>query len=460
MVETASVSHPGRIRKENEDFVFHGETPNGYVAIVCDGMGGHAAGEVAARLAAQTVFDSLTQASSSDDPAQLLTEAIGRAHEAIRQHGQQHTHTEGLGTTIVVGLLRKDKLYYAHVGDSRLYLYERGHLQLLTEDDSLVHQMLREGLITPEQALHHPQKNVLSQSLGGSQPPAPHVAEKRLSPGTMLLLCTDGLSNLLSQEEMASILAAPTTLSEKADTLVQKAILAGGYDNISVLLIALPQKRATFAQVMNIKQPPIRLIIGGVIALAVIIAVVVILSRPRPTPEPKGDEPIIIMDDSTAAEAPTEPMPLSEAPKDETPMPATPPTEVPPPTETALPPTEKAPPTRSTTTSPSKTTTSTASHVEITIQKGDNLDKIARIFHTTRRALQELNNLSGETIKAGQKLKVPVKSSTKHTVQKGETLSQLARKYHSSIEAIRKVNNLSDKDEIKAGQKLQIPILK
>lgn len=460
MVTTASISHPGRIRKENEDFVFYGETPNGYVGIVCDGMGGHAAGEVAARIAAQTVFDYLNRPADNKAPTALLAEAIRQAHEAIHLHGQQHPQVEGLGTTIVVALLHKDKLYYAHVGDSRLYLYEKGQLVLLTEDDSLVHQLLREGLITPEQALHHPQKNVLSQSLGASQPPMPHLGERRPSPGSILLLCTDGLSNLLSQEDLATTLNTTSPLSEKAEALVQKAILAGGYDNVSVLLIELPPKKATFAQIMNFKQPPLRLLIGGGIALVVIIVTILVLSRTRSAPDAKEETPIIIQDDSTSLAAPSDATPE----EDTTLSPNTPstnaPTEITLPTETPQPPTEKTTSTQTPQKPSNQVPTKSKAYIEITIQKGDNLDKIARAFQTTRKALQELNNLPGETIKAGQKLKIPVKNSTKHTVQKGETLSQLARKYHSSVEAIRKANNLQDKDEIKAGQKLLIPILK
>jgi serine/threonine protein phosphatase PrpC/LysM repeat protein len=467
MVEVALVSHPGRVRTENEDYAYHGETPHGYVGIVCDGMGGEEAGEVAARIAAEAVFQYLSQAPAGD-PAHLLKEAIQAAQDRLLQVAQQNPQYQKFGTTIAIALIKDHLLSYAHVGDSRIYLYSRHTLTLLTEDDSLVQQMLREGLITPEQALHHPQKNILSQCLGPHQNPTPHIGQTKLRPKDIVLLCTDGLSNLLSQDELVSQLTQHATLSAAAENLVAQANRQGGYDNITVLLLRAPSKTPTFA--LSMKLPPTKYLIAGGISLVVIILLVVAFSRgSSPTPTDAND--VIILTDSTetgeahptASEgnlpAPPETEPLPPPPNEATPAPA-------PPSETPQPPTETKTPTKtstktSTTSSskPSSPATSKTTTIEITVQKGDNLTQIAKAFRTTRSSIQSANHLASENIRAGQKLSIPVKDIQIHTVQKGENLSKLAREYHSSIEAIRRANNLSDKDEIKAGQKLKIPIL-
>ena len=462
MVEVALVSHPGRVRTENEDYAYHGETPHGYVGIVCDGMGGEAAGEVAARIAAEAVFQYLLQASAAD-PTQLLKEAIQAAQDRLLQVAQQNPQYQKFGTTIAIALIKDHLLSYAHVGDSRIYLFRRHTLTLLTEDDSLVQQMLREGLITPEQALHHPQKNILSQCLGPHQNPTPHIGQTKLRPKDIVLLCTDGLSNLLSQDELVSQLTQHATLSAAAENLAAQANRQGGYDNITVLLLRAPSKTPTFA--LSMKLPPTKYLIAGGIGLVVIILLVVAFPR-RSSPTPTDANDVIILTDSpetgeappTASEgnlpAPPETEPLPPPPNEATPAPA-------PPSETPQPPTETKTPTKTPTSSskPSSPSTSKTTTIEITVQKGDNLTQIAKAFRTTRSSIQSANHLASENIRAGQKLSIPVKGIQIHTVQKGENLSKLAREYHSSIEAIRRANNLSDKDEIKAGQKLKIPIL-
>jgi PPM family protein phosphatase len=424
--------------------------------------GGEAAGEVAARIAAEAVFQYLLQAPAAD-PTQLLKEAIQAAQDRLFQVAQQNPQYQKFGTTIAIALIKDHLLSYAHVGDSRIYLYSRHTLTLLTEDDSLVQQMLREGLITPEQALHHPQKNILSQCLGPHQNPTPHIGQTKLRPKDIVLLCTDGLSNLLSQDELVSQLKQHATLSAAAENLVAQANRQGGYDNITVLLLRAPSKTPTFA--LPMKLPPTKYLIAGGIGLIVIILLVVAFSRGS-SPTPTDSNGVIILTDSTEAggapptasggslPAPPETEPLPPPPNEATPAPA-------PPSETPQPPTETKTPTKTPTSSskPSSPSTSKTNTITITVQKGDNLTQIAKAFRTTRSSIQSANHLTSENIRAGQKLSIPVKGIQIHTVQKGENLSKLAREYHSSIEAIRRANNLSDKDEIKAGQKLKIPIL-
>lgn len=455
MVEVGAATHPGKVRQENEDFCYHGPTPHGYVAIVCDGMGGHAAGEVAARIAAESIYQFLQEAPPAP-PENLLKEALLAAHHRILLYAQANPHHKNLGSTAVVVLITSKEVFYAHVGDSRLYLYEKGQLTLLTQDDSLVQELLRGGLISPEQALHHPHKNVLSQCLGQSQgAPEPHVSRCPFPRKGLLLLCTDGFSNALSQEEIAPILADKTlSLPQKAEKLVEQAVAQAGYDNTTVLLVRPPTKTATFAGKMNFKLPPQKYWIAGAIALVLILIGVGVFVRKRTTPAtPPTDGEMIILSDSPAVAAdtmaalsPSEPEPQEEI-SPPTPLPAAP---TPPPSEPSAPPKSS---------SSAKPSPASATYFTYTIQKGDNLTQIAKAFSLHKEDLRKANNLKDDNIQAGKKLKIPVKSVHTHTVGKGETLSAIARKYGTTVEAIKRANHLED-EKIRLGQKLTVPVVK
>lgn len=457
MVEAALATHPGRIRSHNEDYAHHGPTPHGYVGIVCDGMGGHQAGEVAAQLAAEAIYAFLQEAPPAE-PENLLREALLAANHRLLLHRQGHPEAKNLGSTAVVALVQKRQAFIAHVGDSRAYLATPHDLSLLTQDDSLVQQMLASGLISPEQALHHPQKNVLTQHLGQDTPPTPHVHRLTLPARSLLLLCTDGLSNLLSKEEMVAILQdGSLSLQQKCEKLIEKANQNGGYDNITALLIKAPAKSTTFVMTMPFKLPPLRYLIGGGIGLAVIGLLVWVFARRGEAPAPKEGDVIVLSDDSLGAdttgisfspslsEGGDIPSPPAEQPA---PIPVSPPAEVSVKKSTPSVPQETAP-------SSEKTRT-----FEYTVRKGDNLTRIAQAFSVSQAELRRLNALKDkDDLKAGQKLKIPVQGVHTHTVQKGETISSLARKYRTTTEAIRRANGIEE-EKIRIGQKLLIPVVK
>lgn len=465
MVSVGAATHPGRVRSNNEDYFFHGPVPQGYIGIVCDGMGGHEAGEVAARLAAQAVYDFLREAQPTNDLEALLRDAILAANHRILLHAHAHPTGKAPGSTIVAVLLTQTHIIYGHVGDSRLYVYAGDDLVPLTQDDSLVHQMLSSGLITAEQALHHPQKSILTQSLGQQPAPTPHIGRQPLRKGVTYLLCTDGLSGALSREEIIAILSRPdlTSLQAKADALIQQANENGGYDNITVLLLQPPAKSPTFAGHMKLKLPPQKYLIGGGIAIAVILILLLVFMRGRSSSRTDGTGEIIILDDtkSNSESLPASDYSESGALSTEdpsmpvSPLPASPPTELPSATESHS--------TRSTS-SPSvenKTSDSRDRKVtfDYTIQKGDNLRKIAEIFGVSLSELRQVNTLKDDNIQAGKKLKIPVKAVHTHTVKEKETLSSIARKYDTRIEAIKRANGLQD-EKIRQGQKLIIPVVK
>ncbi|MCS7153107.1 MAG: Stp1/IreP family PP2C-type Ser/Thr phosphatase [Bacteroidia bacterium] len=459
MVNVGAASDPGRVRSTNEDYYRHGPVPQGYLAVVCDGMGGHEAGEVAARLAADAVHKFLQEAPPTDDLKKLLHDAILFANQQVLLHTQIQSTSKSPGSTIVAALFTPTHLIYAHVGDSRLYAFSKGELTLLTQDDSLVNQMVASKLITPEQALRHPQRNVLTQSLGQQPPPTPHVEILPLQKNTLYLLCTDGLYGALSREEITSILSLSpeSSLQSKAEQLVRQANQNGGYDNITVLLVQSPIKSSTFGANMNFKLPPTKYLIGGGIALIVLVILLLVWSRRSSKTSASGseDKVITIVDDgatATSNETPSSGSEAQELPNEPPPVPSP----APPREGEPYPPSPKA---TAPSPAPSKSPANNETAVfEYTIQKGDNLGRIAEAFGVSKNDLRKANGLKDDNIQAGKKLKIPVKDVKYHTVKEKESLSAIARKYGTRIEAIKRANHIEG-EKIKVGQKLTIPIV-
>ncbi|MCX7607493.1 MAG: Stp1/IreP family PP2C-type Ser/Thr phosphatase [Bacteroidia bacterium] len=235
---SAVASDTGRARSNNEDRVAYIRTPHGSLWMVCDGMGGHAAGEKAAELAIQATVDFLSRADSLP-PIELLQRALYEANEAIYKIAQLHPQYRRMGTTCVMALYQEGLVYYAHVGDSRLYLYRDGKLEQKTLDHSYVQFLISQGLLTLEEAEYHPRRHVILRALGLSSRPEPEVAPQPIwvQPGDQLLLCSDGLNTMLSNEQIADLLGQNLSVTDKASQLIQAANQAGGLDNISVALV-------------------------------------------------------------------------------------------------------------------------------------------------------------------------------------------------------------------------------
>ncbi|MDO5602161.1 MAG: Stp1/IreP family PP2C-type Ser/Thr phosphatase [Oscillospiraceae bacterium] len=231
----------GRGRTENQDNYRAGVLPNGIVwAVVCDGMGGANGGAVASRLAADSMEETFTQAFDAEEPPKgipgIQENAIEKANETIYLCARQNLSMAGMGTTVVSAVLRKGVLYLSHVGDSRAYLYRDGGLELLTRDHSMVQALVEKGSITEEEAYRHPGKNLITRALGvGPKVEAESVAV-HIRQGDVVLLCSDGLSNYVTQEEMAAVMR-DKPFFEAAGALVDAALDAEGHDNITALLI-------------------------------------------------------------------------------------------------------------------------------------------------------------------------------------------------------------------------------
>lgn len=248
-VELANSSDAGSVRTENEDYFLYCEPDDdeefarrGRLMILTDGMGGHNGGAEASRLAAEILRDAFLRG-DAPEPRAVLIEGFQRAHAAIRSHAAENDELRGMGTTCCAVILRHGKLYLGHVGDSRIYLLRDGVANQLTEDHTLVARMVRDGLLTPEQASQHEQRNVLTQALGMDSdtvsadfPPDP----LEVVPGDIVLMCSDGLHGMVNAREIA-LTAAGQPLRDACQELVALANARGGPDNITVQMLGIRQ---------------------------------------------------------------------------------------------------------------------------------------------------------------------------------------------------------------------------
>lgn len=230
----------GQKRKNNEDAVgVYYNQEDIPLAIVADGMGGHQAGDVASQMLVQNLGEAweIETVTEQDVILQWLLKKIQLENEKIFEQGEQNISLSGMGTTIVAVVPIGNKLLLAHVGDSRAYLFSNGEFKQVTEDHSLVNELVKSGEITKEQAVVHPRRNVLVRSIGMPGVVEIDVVDIDWQSKDILLLCSDGLTNMLSDEEIANILQSEITLEQKLDMLIHLANEAGGRDNITVLIM-------------------------------------------------------------------------------------------------------------------------------------------------------------------------------------------------------------------------------
>ena len=239
-MRAAAFTDPGRVRQSNEDSVFADQESG--LLIVADGMGGHAAGEVASNLAIQIIAGCLRQPLPFGErppeiAASLLSQAIDQANLAIRARAAQDPLLHGMGTTLVVAICRADSISLAHLGDSRAYLIRGGQIRQVTHDHSLVAQMVSAGEITEEEARKHPLRNLITRSLGSASSAQPDLQLLEWLPGDYLLMCSDGLTNMVEDEEIAGLFCAGgAALPQVCEQLIALANARGGNDNISVVV--------------------------------------------------------------------------------------------------------------------------------------------------------------------------------------------------------------------------------
>ena len=240
MLRSYALTDIGQKRQLNQDFIYRSETPVGNlpnVFIVADGMGGHNAGDYASRLAVETVVEEIST-SFEKNPVKILNNAIERANEMLRKRAREDRALSGMGTTIVAATCIGKYLEVANVGDSRLYVIS-DEIRQITQDHSLVEEMVRMGGLDKETARNHPDKNIITRAVGARRDVEVDFFHVELQTGDMVLLCSDGLTNMVDDEMIFRILKGDGNLEDRVEELTRTANQNGGKDNISVIVIEL-----------------------------------------------------------------------------------------------------------------------------------------------------------------------------------------------------------------------------
>ena len=241
-MKLAGKTDVGRVRQENQDDYRAGELPGGAVwALVCDGMGGAKGGREASQGACNVIenfFQEQYAQCGAGQEEPFLKKALLYANRFVFQKAAHEEALAGMGTTAVCALVRSGNVYLCHAGDSRAYLIRDGKLTQLTHDHSYVQELVDCGTITAEEAEHHPQKNIITKALGVDYRLEPEFTAAKLKREDRLLLCTDGLTNMVPVEEMEELLAQGT-FYDLPDRLIEAANAHGGSDNITALLLAV-----------------------------------------------------------------------------------------------------------------------------------------------------------------------------------------------------------------------------
>ena len=234
-----SMTDAGRRRDMNQDYVYGSDTVVGKLPnlfVVADGMGGHKAGDYASRVAVEVMAEYIKN-EESGLPVLALRKGIEEANRIVLKASLIDIDKEGMGTTIVAAVLDEDKLIAANVGDSRLYIVNENSIKQVTIDHSYVEEMIRRGRIAREDARKHPDKNMITRAVGVFPEVEIDFFETKVAPGDTVLLCTDGLTNMVEDEEIKRIILGQRDIVEKTESLVEAANRNGGTDNITVLLI-------------------------------------------------------------------------------------------------------------------------------------------------------------------------------------------------------------------------------
>ncbi|MBP9996165.1 MAG: Stp1/IreP family PP2C-type Ser/Thr phosphatase [Lachnospiraceae bacterium] len=238
-MKTFSITDIGRKRKLNQDYVYTSEMPVGNLPnlfLVADGMGGHNGGDYASKCAIETIVEYVADLEDTQTVT-ILEKSIKEANKVVRRRGEEDEALNGMGTTIVAASIQDGELCVANVGDSRLYIVNRREIRQITRDHSYVEEMVRLGEIKREQARSHPDKNIITRAVGAMEDIDIDFFKVKLNRDDIVLMCSDGLTNMIEDEEIRMILEGQRDIVEKAESLVNAANNNGGKDNIAVVLI-------------------------------------------------------------------------------------------------------------------------------------------------------------------------------------------------------------------------------
>lgn len=238
MLKAYGMKDVGRCRDTNQDYIFVSEKPVGNLPnlfLVADGMGGHRAGDLASEYTVSRIREAVEK-SMRNIPLQIFKSAFQYANQKLLEKARESRAYEGMGTTLVAATVIENRVYVANIGDSRLYKVG-SDIEQITTDHSLVEEMVRLGEITKEEARNHPEKNIITRAIGVSGQAVPDFFDTYLEPGECLLLCSDGLSNMVEDAQILEILKGRRDLMSGARELVDAANQNGGRDNIAVVLV-------------------------------------------------------------------------------------------------------------------------------------------------------------------------------------------------------------------------------
>jgi PPM family protein phosphatase len=234
-LRAAALSDVGKVRTSNEDA--YGYCLDAGVFAVCDGMGGAAAGEIASRIAVDTLIERLCAVTSLEDRRKALGESIDAANRMVYTHAAQDAALHGMGTTLVAAAIQDGKALIGHVGDSRCYLFRAGQLTRQTDDHSLVDEQVRLGRMTQDDADRSPLRNVITRAIGTQTSVDADITELSLEPGDILLLCSDGLTREVPEHRISAILRGSGIPEELCQHLIDAANDSGAHDNVTAVLV-------------------------------------------------------------------------------------------------------------------------------------------------------------------------------------------------------------------------------
>ena len=238
-MEISILTDVGQRRTNNQDYANQYKNKAGKsMVLLADGMGGHRAGNIASEMAVTDLGAAwvATEISTINEVREWFAEYLEKENQQIHRIGQDEEH-KGMGTTLEAVAIIDDQVLFAHVGDSRIGLVRNGEYHQLTSDHSLVNALLKAGQITEEEAAHHPQRNIITQSIGQKDELQPDFGMLTVEAGDFIVINSDGLTNMISGDEIRDIVVSDLSVEEKAKTLVRFANNAGGLDNITVVLI-------------------------------------------------------------------------------------------------------------------------------------------------------------------------------------------------------------------------------